>query len=97
MITNYQHPLSLIFAIYEINSNPRLLPNITLGFHIYDNQFDSRTTYESILDLIYTQQKKSPNYKCEEKDMLSIIGAVCQEASMQMANICNVYKIPQVC
>ncbi|XP_066485890.1 vomeronasal type-2 receptor 26-like [Tiliqua scincoides] len=96
MIPYYQHALSLIFAIHEINSNPSLLPNITLGFHISDNVFDSRTTSESILNLIYTQRKNSPNYKCERKDVLSVIGGLSREHSMQMDNICNVYKIPQL-
>ncbi|XP_066485774.1 vomeronasal type-2 receptor 26-like [Tiliqua scincoides] len=95
-IRYYQHALAIIFAIHEINSNPRLLPNLTLGFHIYDNLFNSRITYESIVDLLFPQQKNSPNYKCERRDVLSVIGGLTKETSMQMAHIFNIYKIPQV-
>ncbi|XP_053120504.1 vomeronasal type-2 receptor 26-like [Hemicordylus capensis] len=91
----YQHVLSLMFAIQEINNNPSLLPNITLGFHIYDNLFGSRTTYESVLDLLFRQQNNAINYKCNGKDVLSVIGGLGAEHSIQMATIFSVYKIPQ--
>ncbi|XP_066485786.1 vomeronasal type-2 receptor 26-like [Tiliqua scincoides] len=94
-IPYYQHALSLMFAIHEINKNPRLLLNTTLGFHIYDNLFNSRSNYERILDLLFTQPKISPNYKCDRKNMLSVIGGFTKENSLQMANMFNVYKIPQ--
>uniref|UniRef100_A0A8D0B5Z2 Receptor ligand binding region domain-containing protein n=1 Tax=Salvator merianae TaxID=96440 RepID=A0A8D0B5Z2_SALMN len=62
----YHHQIfSLIFAIDEINKNPRLLPNITLGFHIYDDMFNLRTSYEAILDLLFTQLRNMTNYKCD--------------------------------
>nr|XP_056720552.1 vomeronasal type-2 receptor 26-like [Euleptes europaea] len=94
---NYQHALTLMFAIHEINKNPTLLPNITLGLHIYDNQFYARITYATILDLLFTQQRNVPNYKCDRgKDVLSVIGGLSLDASIQMATILSIYKIPQL-
>ncbi|XP_015277196.1 PREDICTED: vomeronasal type-2 receptor 26-like [Gekko japonicus] len=94
---NYQHGLTFIFAIDEINKNPRLLPNITLGFHIYDDQFYARITYATILDLLFTQQRNVPNYKCNRgRDVLSVIGGISLDNSIQMATILSIYKIPQL-
>ncbi|XP_060137116.1 vomeronasal type-2 receptor 26-like [Zootoca vivipara] len=92
----YQHVFALIFAIHEINGNPRLLPNITLGFDLYDNLFNFRRTYKVILDLLFKQRKNMPNYKCDRKDVLSVIGGFSSEYSMQMAIILSNYKFPQL-
>ncbi|XP_053217619.1 vomeronasal type-2 receptor 26-like [Podarcis raffonei] len=93
---NYQHVLTFIFAIHEINKNPRLLPNVTLGFHIYDNLFDARTIYETTLDLLFPQQRKAINNYDMNKKVLSVIGGLTVEDAYQMATILNQYKIPQV-
>nr|XP_028560132.1 vomeronasal type-2 receptor 26-like [Podarcis muralis] len=95
-LKRYQHVFALIFAIHEINDNPGLLPNITLGFNIYDNLFNSIRTYKVILDLLFKQRKNMPNYKCDRKDVLSVIGGFSSEHSMQMAIILSNYKFPQL-
>lgn len=93
----YQHVLALIFAIEEINKNSDLLPIVTLGFRIYDNLFSSKTTYETILDLLFQAKKKMPNYKCDRQLVLSVIGSFTVENSIQLATILSIYKISQVC
>uniref|UniRef100_A0A670K8I7 G-protein coupled receptors family 3 profile domain-containing protein n=1 Tax=Podarcis muralis TaxID=64176 RepID=A0A670K8I7_PODMU len=68
MITKfYQHILSLAFAVDEINKNPTLLPNVTLGFHIYDSYYDAMATYRTTLDLLFKSHKFVPNYICDTR------------------------------
>ncbi|XP_066485550.1 vomeronasal type-2 receptor 26-like [Tiliqua scincoides] len=53
-------------------------------------------TYNSILDLLFKQQRNVPNYKCGKKvDVLSVIGGFTVEYVIQMANILSHYKFPQ--
>ncbi|XP_066486081.1 uncharacterized protein [Tiliqua scincoides] len=94
---DYQHVLSFMFAIQEINGNPHLLPNVTLGMNIYDNLFDGMITYESIMDLLFKLQRNIPNYKCDnQENVLSVIGGLTVEYIIQMYYILSLYKIPQL-
>nr|XP_028566569.1 vomeronasal type-2 receptor 26-like [Podarcis muralis] len=92
----YQHILALAFAVHEINENSNILPNVTLGFHIYDSYYDARMTYRTTLDLIFKFHQFSPNYKCDtQAHLMSIIGGLRSDTSSQMADILGLYKIPQ--
>ncbi|XP_048360396.1 vomeronasal type-2 receptor 26-like [Sphaerodactylus townsendi] len=92
----YQHILALIFAIHEINQNPNFLPNVTLGFHIYDSTTDPKWTYRTTLDLLFTSRQLIPNYKCgTQKKVIGVIGGYSFEISSNMATLLNRYKIPQ--
>ncbi|XP_054850482.1 vomeronasal type-2 receptor 26-like [Eublepharis macularius] len=93
----YQHPLALAFAVDEINRNPKILPNVTLGFHIYDCYNNDKMTYRTTLDLLYKSHRYFPNYECDtQKNLMAIIGALDSETSFQMADILDLYKIPQL-
>lgn len=94
---NYQHVQALVFAVNEINQDPLLLPNISLGFCIHENTFDSRKTYETTLAVPSSQNRMLPNYKCDQKDnLLAVIGGIDAETSVQMSNVLSSYKVPQV-
>uniref|UniRef100_A0ABM5GQ36 Vomeronasal type-2 receptor 26-like n=1 Tax=Pogona vitticeps TaxID=103695 RepID=A0ABM5GQ36_9SAUR len=94
---NYQHILAFAFAIRQINQNAQLLPNITLGYKIYDNSFNPWKTCGNTLDLLFMSKRHLPNYNCGRKEkVVAAIGGLTSENSMQMANIFSIYNIPQL-
>ncbi|XP_066486697.1 vomeronasal type-2 receptor 26-like [Tiliqua scincoides] len=96
MLKKYQHVLSLAFAVQEINGNPKILPNITLGFHIYDSHFDAQITYQNTLNLLFNLMKTVLNYNCgSQKNPVAVIGGFDSETSLHVATILGIYKIPQ--
>ncbi|XP_077774400.1 vomeronasal type-2 receptor 26-like [Podarcis muralis] len=97
LLKRFQHVFAIVFAIDEINKNPKLLPNVTLGFHIYDNFNLQMMSYDTILSLLSSQKESFPNFKCGKKPQISaIVGGLTSDTSMQIANVLGLYKIPQL-
>ncbi|XP_033024122.1 vomeronasal type-2 receptor 26-like [Lacerta agilis] len=97
MVKKYQHVLSLAYAVKEINENCKILPNITLGFHIYDSHFDAQITYQNTLNLLFNQKRIVLNYNCDmQKNLIAVIGGLDSETSFHIATVLGLYKIPQV-
>ncbi|XP_032092483.1 vomeronasal type-2 receptor 26-like [Thamnophis elegans] len=93
----YQHVLALAFAVKEINEDSQILPNVTLGFHIYDSYNNPRLTYHTTLDLLFKSQEFVPNYKCDsQKNLMAIIGGLGFDTSFYIAEIIRFFKIPQL-
>ncbi|XP_066486297.1 vomeronasal type-2 receptor 26-like [Tiliqua scincoides] len=94
---NYQHVRSLVFAVKEINENPKILPNITLGCHIYDSFADARVTQQNTLKILSGWKRMVPNFSCEQQNkLIAVIGGIEPDFSLQMATLFDLYKIPQI-
>ncbi|XP_060112579.1 vomeronasal type-2 receptor 26-like [Heteronotia binoei] len=98
MVTKfYQHVLALVFAVNDINENPQILPNFTLGFHISDSYYDARMTYRTTLDLLFKSHIFFANYKCNsQRNVVAIVGGLDPAVSFHIADILDLYKIPQL-
>ncbi|XP_070586531.1 vomeronasal type-2 receptor 26-like [Erythrolamprus reginae] len=97
MLKNYQHVLSLIFAVQQINENPNILPNISIGFHIYDSYNNAKMSYQNTLKLLSARRKIIPNYSCKKQaNLIAVIGGLDEKVSLHMATILGIYKIPQI-
>ncbi|XP_060089046.1 vomeronasal type-2 receptor 26-like [Heteronotia binoei] len=94
---NYQYILALVFAINEINKDPALLPNITLGFHIFEDTRFATMAYQAGLSFLSTGDQIVPNYRCNRREkLLSVIGSLYSRISVQMASLLGLFKIPQI-
>ncbi|XP_057627666.1 vomeronasal type-2 receptor 116-like, partial [Chionomys nivalis] len=93
----YQYLLTFYFAIEEINKDSHLLPNVTLGFHMY-NTFDShKRTLEGPLMWLSGRSEFIVNYKFKTQyNALGIIAGIRPEFSAAIETLLGLYKIPHV-
>uniref|UniRef100_A0A803JY55 Receptor ligand binding region domain-containing protein n=1 Tax=Xenopus tropicalis TaxID=8364 RepID=A0A803JY55_XENTR len=88
---------SFRFAIDEINRNPDLLPNITLGYHIYDSCGDPCLAIGSILQILSGPGNVVPNYSCRGKgEIAGFIGDQSSLTSLPIAQLLGVYGYTQI-
>uniref|UniRef100_A0A5F8GJW4 Vomeronasal 2 receptor 571 n=1 Tax=Monodelphis domestica TaxID=13616 RepID=A0A5F8GJW4_MONDO len=86
-----------MLAVEEINRNTKLLPNITLGFHIFNAYHKDETTLESSLVWLSGQGPTIPNYSCERQGKsIVVIGGATSELTISMGSLLELYRIPQV-
>ncbi|XP_056425663.1 extracellular calcium-sensing receptor-like [Hyla sarda] len=96
-LENYQQLQSMIFAVEEINGNPTILPNVTLGFQAYDSCDVLRHDLQGTLQILSGSNKVLPNYRCLVNVPLSvIIGPSISTHSILVAHILGLYKYPQI-
>ena len=86
----FQYLAAMLFAIEEINNDPNLLPNITLGTKIYDTCRSQTIAADRAKDII--------KYTLVDQDapLAGVIGPFVSDVSIAVANLLRVFNIPQV-
>ncbi|OCT90673.1 hypothetical protein XELAEV_18019290mg [Xenopus laevis] len=96
-IEYYQSMQALIFAVEEINSDPELLPNITIGYKVFDTCYSLRKVAQEIFSMLSGVKGSTPNYNCHQETRLAgIIGDSGSTRSILMAQILGLYHYPQI-
>ncbi|XP_074087498.1 vomeronasal type-2 receptor 26-like [Macrotis lagotis] len=94
---NYQPFFAFQFAVNEINKNPHLLSNITLGYQVVSNFQNNRLAVESSIIWMAGKGPIILNYDCsEQSNSVAVIGGTTSAQSISMATILNLYKVPQI-
>ncbi|XP_030068818.1 extracellular calcium-sensing receptor-like [Microcaecilia unicolor] len=97
-IEKYQSVLAMVFATEEINQNSQLLPNLTLGFKIYDSCYSESAAIESTMGFLSRNQGMVPNYMCghEKAKLAAVVGDSPSSSSVSMARILGLSMFPQI-
>ncbi|XP_042549865.1 vomeronasal type-2 receptor 116-like [Dipodomys spectabilis] len=92
---NYQFLLALAFAIEEINKNPDLLHNLTLGFDVYDVQFGAWRVFKTPFIWLFGKYK-IPNYSCiRDSKSIAILTGPLGITSARIGTLLQLYRFPQ--
>ncbi|KAM9685343.1 LOW QUALITY PROTEIN: vomeronasal type-2 receptor 116-like [Trichechus inunguis] len=96
-LKNYQFVLAFRFAIEEINESPHLLPNLSLGFDLYDAIPSYHKTLESVLLWVSGRNQTLLNYNCQRQTKsVAIIAGTESAFSAEIGTLLELYKTLQV-
>ena len=92
---------AMIFAVDQINKNPNLLSNITLGMSAYDTcGWYTRALEESLEFVMKSLENEAIPKSCEsaskENKLVGVVGAASSAVSIQVANLLRLFNLPQI-
>ncbi|XP_075061869.1 extracellular calcium-sensing receptor-like [Mixophyes fleayi] len=94
---SYQQLQAMRFAMEEINKDPNILPNVTLGFQAYDSCVALHLDLESSLQVLTGSHTAIPNYRClPDVPLAAVIGLAISTHSILLAHILGLYRYPQI-
>ncbi|XP_040191938.1 vomeronasal type-2 receptor 26-like [Rana temporaria] len=93
----YVNLLAFLSAIDNINQDPDILPNITLGFHLHDSMLEPRKAVQSVLQILSGPNGTIPNFSCKgEGKLTGIIGDHYSSTTIPIAQILGLYRYTQI-
>ncbi|XP_053305870.1 vomeronasal type-2 receptor 26-like [Spea bombifrons] len=96
-LTQYKNLLAFTFAVDEINRDPDLLPDITLGYHAYDSCGSAQKAIKDVIQILSGTEWEIPNYSCPGRgNIAGFIGDRQSLTTLPMAQILSVYGYPQI-
>ncbi|XP_048398328.2 extracellular calcium-sensing receptor-like [Stegostoma tigrinum] len=96
-ISSFRLIQTMIFAIEEINRSKTLLPNITLGYEIYDDCSTTAIASKAALALVNGKQELIEYPECKgSSNVAAIIGCDISTSSIAAARTVGSFRIPMI-
>ena len=94
---------AMTYAIEEINNSTKLLPNVTLGYQIYDTCNTIDTAIETSLRLTHTTERNMdpiPNNTCPcgqpKRSVIAVIGDAASATSTRVSSVLSALNTAQI-
>ena len=92
---------AMLFAIDSINSDPELLPNITLGYDIRDTCQSEKIGLDESADMVLANDSESCSSISSSSDkflptVMAVIGPLQSHVSIQIAPFFRIFQTPQI-
>ncbi|XP_029373393.1 extracellular calcium-sensing receptor-like [Echeneis naucrates] len=97
-VLGFKQAQTMAFAIDEINRNPNLLPNVTLGYSVYDNCNTLGIGFRAAFSLAGGQKEQVIIHEpCEgSPPVLGIVGDDSSTRSIAISTVLGLYRVPLV-
>ncbi|XP_040214938.1 taste receptor type 1 member 3-like [Rana temporaria] len=95
-LEEYKSILAMIVGVNQINQFPEFLPNITLGYHIFNTCNDPKKTLGYAVKIL-SVGKEAPNYYCKGRgEVAAFIGDSSFHTNQALAQLLSLHRYTQV-
>ncbi|XP_075715693.1 extracellular calcium-sensing receptor-like [Rhinoderma darwinii] len=96
-LESYHRLQSFLFAVEEINRDPNILSNITLGFQMYETCNIPHYELQGALQFLTDSNMAMTNNQCNSRPLFNVvIGATLSSKSIILAHILGTFRYPQI-
>ncbi|XP_057203619.1 extracellular calcium-sensing receptor-like [Triplophysa rosa] len=96
-MASFQQAQTMVFALQEINKNPSLLPNITLGYYLYDNCVKLGVAFRAATALVSGTEESISNLDCTgPPPVIAIVGDPGSTHSIAISSVLGLFRVPMV-
>ncbi|XP_076002396.1 extracellular calcium-sensing receptor-like [Genypterus blacodes] len=97
-VLGFRQAQTMVFAIHEINRNSNLLPNVTLGYSLYDNCVKLAIGFRAGLSLVSGQEGQFiMDEACiGNPPVVGIVGDSSSTRSIAISSVLGLYRVPMV-
>ncbi|XP_071972725.1 vomeronasal type-2 receptor 26-like [Engystomops pustulosus] len=93
----YRNLQIFLFTIDQLNKDQSLLPNLTVGYHIYDPCAHPMKAIRNVLQMLSGPGATVPNYSCKRNWRLTgFIGDQSSTTTLPIAELLAVHKYPLI-
>ncbi|XP_075715689.1 extracellular calcium-sensing receptor-like [Rhinoderma darwinii] len=93
----YHQLQTLLFTIEEVNRDPNILSNISLGFQMYDTCSIPHYELQGALQFLTDSSKTITDNHCTSRPLFSaVIGSIVSANSIILANVLGTFRYPQI-